>query len=256
VKSKVLLDSNVLIAASVYANVKQLEVPFKHDFFDQATNLIGIIKKHIGKRIGIVTPTIESEVHGTLAKAVTKTLRQFLDGDSRKQTFDLLSHVLNKCEDRLAKILLFVVREAIPPSEKGKWLPKVEDMYKDLLEQANSLDIGAIARSRSEGSSPRYKKTAYKLIRKDVAMQNRQLLRLRKKSAEPTDKEIIAEAAYLSQHYREIGPYKLFLSSCDLAISPQGSSRIVTDEILKRFRVECDWPAAVAKKLLQELKEH
>lgn len=255
---RVLLDSNVLIAASVFvASVEDFESPFKHRFFDDSMQLIGLIKKHIGKRIGVVTSTIEAEVHSVLNKAVIKTLRECRPYATHKKIYDLSSYVLNKCEDRLNNILSIMVREPVLAKQKTEYLLKVNQMYNELIQRAREIDVQDIAYRRARGDAKRYRPDAYEIHLEQEKILNEQLLRLLTKKASPTDKEILAEAAVLNQYYKEIDKKGLCLASCDLVFSPMGpkySSRIVTDEILNRFKVVCHWPLEIAKQLNRQLK--
>jgi len=255
---KVIVDSNVLIASSVFvAYVKDFGSPFKHEFFDDATHLTGLLKKHISKRVGVITNTIENEVHGVFNKSVLDTLRECRPNATKEKLYEFLSIVLNKCEDRLNDLLAVMMREPVLPGHKAPWLPKVKQMYDELIQQASDTNIQDIAYTKAGGSSKRYKPEAYKAILEDEINRHKQLMRLLKKSAGPTDREILAEAAYLYSLYKQYGDVNFYLASCDLSFSPTGPdycSHIVTDEIFNRFNIICHWPSEVAKDLQRKLK--
>ncbi len=255
---KVIVDSNVLIASSVYVTyVKDFNSPFKHEFFDDATHLTGLLKKHIGTRVGVITNTIENEVHGVFNKSVLDTLRECRPNATKEQLYEFLSIVLNKCEDRLSDLLAVMMREPVLPNHKAPWIPKVEQMYDELIQQARDINIQDIAYKKAGGSSKRYKPEAYNAILEDEEDRHIQLKRLLMKSAGRTDREILAEATYLYSFYKQYDDVKFYLASCDLSFSPTGPdfcSHIVTDEIFNRFNIICHWPSEVAKELQRNLK--
>ena len=123
-KVRVLLDSCVLVAASVHMVSDQIGLELKHPFFDESMNLVGLLKKHLAKRIGIVTSTIESETRLVLEEAArTEIVSRSLD------QFKLLSVVVNACEDRLDTVLSYLLREPIDSSERDKSYAKVCELY-------------------------------------------------------------------------------------------------------------------------------
>jgi hypothetical protein len=249
-KIKALLDSNVLLAASVFvASIEDFDEPFKHDFHDHSMNLIGLLKKNMGKRIGITTKTIEDETHSVLNKILIETLRQFEPHMDMNAILRLGSYILGKCEDRLESYLGILTREPILPEIRGEWLRKVENLY-------NALDtLVDLINARITYT---FKRSVYEVMLKKEQLKHKQLFRLKKKGANPTDQAILAEAAYISDFYSQTGDVKVYLASCDHAFSPiigqNNGSRQVTDTIYQRFNIICHWPLNVARMIRKDLK--
>jgi hypothetical protein len=259
VKIKALLDSNVLLAASVFvASIEDFDEPFKHDFHDHSMNLIGLLKKNMGKRIGIITKTIEDETHSVLNKVLIKTIKQFKPHMSNSNVLRLGSYILGKCEDRLESHLEILTREPILPKIRAEWLRKVEKLYNALDTLADLIDVQEIAYTKAGGSTPRYQKSAYDAILKQEQLIHKQLFRLKEKGAGPTDQAILAEAAYFFDFYSQTGDVKVYLASCDHAFSPimgrNYESRQVTDTIHQKLNVTCHWPLNVARMIRKDLK--
>lgn len=252
-KARVLLDSCVLIASSVYMASESIGISLKHKFFDESMNLIGLLRKNIAKRIGIVTPTVEDEAHLVLEKAVKEELTS-----KNIDQFKFLSIVLNSCESRLKEILDFLLRELIEPSERDRWFIRINDMYEELTRYGRELDVGERASVRTEAVSKGYKKEAYKIYARQEFQLNRQAIRLVKNPPDYNDKLILSEATYLLNLYKQAEgrDITLFLCSTDFHFSPtkdEPPSRVVTKTIQDRFGVICDWPDQVAREIRRAL---
>lgn len=74
--SKVLLDTCVLVSASVYGSYKDLGIELEHQFYVKTVPLFEIIRKYVDKRIGIITSTIETQAIAVIAKAVASELEE------------------------------------------------------------------------------------------------------------------------------------------------------------------------------------
>jgi len=68
-RNKVLFDSCVIVAASVFVSAKDdIGIELKHNFYEQSIALESLARKYLAKRIGIVTRTIETEALGVLSR--------------------------------------------------------------------------------------------------------------------------------------------------------------------------------------------
>lgn len=126
---KVLLDTNVVIAASLkfYVNASKLDV--KHDFYDQSSKLFELIRKNLDKRVGIITSTVEEESFGVLLKALNSTIdKNVTDPEKLKQDYDAMTTVANLCESNMRKLLALLLREPISETSIQQNLRLVEDM--------------------------------------------------------------------------------------------------------------------------------
>lgn len=246
-KVRVLLDSCVLIAASVHMVSDDIGVELKHLFFDESMNLVGLLKKHIAKRVGIVTSTVESETRLVLEEAARQEIRsRSLD------EFKLLSVVVNACEYRLDTILNYLLREPIDPLERDKYYVRVCEIYDYWIDYGRELDLSETASAKAEGVPKEYKKAAFRIYRQQDYEENRQAIHLAKSPIDHVDKLILSEATYLYNLYKQTEgkDIKVFLASTDTHFSPTRDglvSRVVTDAVLAKLGVTCDWPNDIAK---------
>ena len=69
-QNKVIVDTNVLVSASIQFSVKESKMEVKHRFHDQSWQLFELFRNNLAKRIGIITRTVEVESFGVLLKAL------------------------------------------------------------------------------------------------------------------------------------------------------------------------------------------
>ena len=230
----------------------------KHTFFDQSMNVIGLIKKHINKRIGITTSTIEHQAYSVLSKAIQEEIeKQNVD---RRILFQNFSIIKNSCETRLKDdILSCALCESINKKERNLFFNKVEAMYRDLTKKAATHPKLATLKAKIV---PKFisKKFAYKLYKEQDQLSMKQLTNLLENPVDKIDKIILAEAACLNKLYKETIPddVEFILVSTDRHFSPYRKegfeSKQVTNEIEKRFGIVCEWPYQVAQELQKTLK--
>lgn len=260
-RNKVLLDTCVLVSSSVLISgledfgVKEI----KHPFFDQSTRLVSLLRKHLTKRLGITTTTIESEAYSVLDKAVITELRK--EVMDRRILFEILSIVLNQCEKRLREILSFLIREPIDPVERARRYVVVNNMYARLREFATSLPKPAALMAEAVPKKLRRAIDWFEFYKTQDEILNAQLYNLLYKDVEEEDKIILSEAVYLLNLYKQTeGEVTLFLVSTDHHFSPVRrmrwviESRRITDEIYANFGIICDWPHEIHQELSKRLE--
>jgi len=255
-KHKVLFDTSVLIAASTFMVSKELSVNIKHPFFDQSMSLIGFVKKHLTKRIGLVTTTIEEQAYQVLEHAVRQELQR--KTAERAIDFEVFSIILNYCENRLREILSYMLREPVDPLEVSKNFVKVTEMYENLKNKARNLPKPAALLTETVPKG--FKKLAFDIYKTQDEIINSQLTNLLRKPAETTDKTILAEAIYLFNVYKQMEGKNVafYITSTDHHFSPVRKkgleSRGITDTIKDLFGIICDWPQQIEQILKNEIK--
>ncbi|MEX2705364.1 MAG: hypothetical protein Q6352_008905 [Candidatus Freyrarchaeum guaymaensis] len=254
---KVLFDTSVLVAASTFMISEELSIELKHPFFDESMRLIGFIRKHLAKRIGIVTDTIENQAYNVLDQAVRQELKK--KTTKREIDFEILSVILNYCENRLKKkILPVLLREPVDPLEVSKNKARVSEMYENLTNKAQSLPKPA--KLLTEIVPRGFKKTAFNIYRTQDEILNSQLTNLLRNPADPIDQTILAEAIYLLNVYKQTeGKNVMFyIASTDYHFSPVRKKRLesreVTDTIKDLFGILCDWPHEIEQELKSKIK--
>ncbi len=259
-KDRVLLDTNVLVSASVYMTVEggSHPVEVKHQFFDDSMNLVGLLRTHVARRIGLITSTIENEALSVIERAARSEIER--SQLPREQLFNTLSTVLTRCEDRMREIMQILQREPIRPEDLKEWKEKVNQTYDELIQRAAEVDVGWETTFKTRHAPSRFRPEARKIYSEQARALNRQITQLRYDLPNETDRQILAEAAYLRYFYAQTsGKLTFYLASNDTHFSPMKAkgglvSREVTDRILKDFHIVCDWPAEVAKSLQAGLK--
>ena len=59
-KTKVIVDTNVVVAASVIENISELDIVIKHEFYDQSIQLFSLFKQDDDEVSGVLVPTVET----------------------------------------------------------------------------------------------------------------------------------------------------------------------------------------------------
>lgn len=250
-KHKVLVETSVLVAASVYS-AKRGFVETRHQFFDRSMLLFGLLKTHRSKEIGLTTEGVEREASRVLERAVIQELGADVDPTVKSVT-------LNLCWDRFAELLSVLVKEAVDQTKVDQKFIEVVGMYKELLDRA-SLVTATTARGAAVANRivpARLRNLCIDIYTRQLLQDRSQLTRLRYKRPSITDQFILAETACLYDEFSNMEDTTMFLASTDKALSPElrrdGSilSDYVTREIARRFSVHCDWPERIAAQLRQ-----
>jgi hypothetical protein len=252
--SKILVETSVLLAASVRVAFPE-EGEVTDQFYHPSIQLFSLIKKNMTQRLGIVTQTVEREAFQALSGAVAATVEKKVANKSKH--FEYKSIAWNKCEENLRKLANCLLRE---PCDETMLIEsglnhEVYEFYKGLERRALSEAMIVDMAYRQRGaSSNRMKQLVFEAQIERLKKENAQLVRLKSHHASPTDIKILAEAIHIKRHYNERGQEPIFLlASTDSnnfvpANSEFGISRPITEEIFKRYGIECDWPSEIFKK--------
>lgn len=136
---KVLLDTNVLISASVVAASTDLSVRINHPFSEISSDLLDYFHKNLRKRIGIVTQFIEDEVYYNMSKAVQSEI-ETNDLEDKAIDFEIFSAILNTCDNRLKKYLGILRREPVDETSVNINKKLIEAMYDELIQNARARE--------------------------------------------------------------------------------------------------------------------
>lgn len=96
---KIIVDTNVIVAASILENVKDLNIQVKHEFYDTSIQLFSIFKKRPREQIGIAVPTVRREAFLVLSTAIKKTMISGIDTDiqTKEKLFNNAVAIVNSC---------------------------------------------------------------------------------------------------------------------------------------------------------------
>jgi hypothetical protein len=256
VRAKVLVETTILLAASVFATRQDLQYdkPLKHHFFDRSMALVGLLRKHETKKIGLTTDTVTKETWTRLEKAIIDELGKDVSRRVKSVALDL-------CGDRLDGFLMIIRPEPIGnPQRVSQKFDEVVCMYKELTDRAYVVDFTTARAAAEQGIdrivSPLFRRVGIEIHARQLLRDRSQLRRLRDPTKRPSsvDKTILAEAAYLHEKFNSQEPTTMFLASTDKMFSPDlrdGDliSDYITREIQQRFQVRCDWPERIAYEL-------
>jgi len=249
-RNKIFVDTNVLVSASVRAVLSEQSVDVKHLFFDVSTPLFVLVRGHIDKRIGVVTERIETEAHNVIESAVMKELQR------SASDFNSLSAVLDICSDNLRRFLQCTIREPVEQESVDKWFVKVCGFFALQKERVELVDRGtlkSLGKERARFSvSKRFRAIGEQIRTGEVIDEFYQLTRLKSRPVKRNDMWILAEAAYLKEHFEKEAQVRFYIASCDQHLSPvldddgYPISTKITDEIRNEFAIQCDWPDRIA----------
>lgn len=159
-------------------------------FYDEAIQLISIIRKHVNKRIGITTSMVEEEAYHVLSSSIERKLSQKIS--DRVKVFEILSIAVNACESRLRDVLSFVTREPVNPKESAKLYTQVVIAYEELLKHALNLPKPAYMQAKTV---PKFlnKAEMFEMYQTQDECLNAQLTNLIYNPIEDTDKMILCK---------------------------------------------------------------
>jgi hypothetical protein len=246
--SKVFLDTCVLVSASVIGSYEDLGINLEHKFYAKTVSLFEIIKKHVDKRIGIITITIEMQATAVIAKAVAEELEEKAektpDIKSKVLLFESYTIFFDQCLAHLHENLSILQREPVLQNEKDRYYLEVSNMYINLQDKARKLDINQLINANV---TPKYRKIIWHELSFQYKKNHKQLLKLKSVPVEESDKEILCEVISLLKNYQQTNPdMKMYLASTDYHFSPSNSEGEITKAIEEKFQIICDWPDKVA----------
>ena len=261
---KIVIDTNVIVAASILENVKELDLQVKHDFYDTSRQLFSIFEKRPGEQIGISTPTVRSEAFLVLSRAVKKTMAP--DGSVDLRTKEILFNntvaLVNSCDHKMRYLFSLLLEKKPMRNKTDKNFKRVKEMaiyLRDEWERKYRSQYQKEKESKNRAkpiiSEPKWKdeqkKEVVDAFRGQIFIERSQLERFMKKYPNLNDEWILAETLTIKEDFLNIDEdYEFFIASFDKGFfSPTFvygvKSDIVTKEIKDRFEVTCDTPNVI-----------
>ncbi len=85
--TKIVVDTNVVVAASAIQNIQELDLTIKHEFHDQSIQLFSLFKEN-NNCSGVLVSTVKTESFKVLSKAVRKVfVPDSLSNPQRRELF-------------------------------------------------------------------------------------------------------------------------------------------------------------------------
>ena len=264
-KKKIFIETSALIAASVHITLPEGEA-IQDEFYAESTELFSIIKKYFDSRIGITTKTVEKEAKEALMDAVTSTLEE--GAPEQAESFEAKSHHWNVCMSRLEDYVSYLSIEPAPRDLVEPIEIEVSKMYKELAARRKPFwKLKQEAQEEIEKDKARFRGNQrsmadqFEIIYGQMVRHHYQLHRLYFNAASKNDRQILAEAVLIYQHYSGKQPgFQLLLASCDsnnfcpCLNKEYGLSTTVTDAIHRQFKVKCERPKELIRILREELE--
>jgi len=242
------VETSVLVACSVHAVIDQLGA-VEDQFYKISSPLFQVFQKHLKKRIGITTFTVEEEANSVLNSVVLRRISEKIkenpETSKKVDFFTTYSTILDICSDNLTKNCSVLLREPIPLEERSELVLKIAEMYRKIKE----LDLFEILKFKPKPIERRLKILTEKIYESEEKKRLTPILEfMERKPPSIKDYEILAEAAYLASSCGS--DISFFMASTDQHMAPfRREERIITNEIKKRFNITCDWPDIVAEKI-------
>jgi len=261
---KIIVDTNVIVAASILENVKDLNIQVKHEFYDTSIQLFSIFKKRPREQIGIAVPTVRREAFLVLSTAIKKTMISGIDTDiqTKEKLFNNAVAIVNSCEHKM-RFLFSLMLQKNPQKQKieknfndiKNMAMYLRDYYKRKYRNVYQKRQESKKRARPIISEPRWKPEQKDEVvythREQVNIEAIQLARFMKKYPNLNDEKILAETITIKNDYRTIDEdYQFYIVSFDSGffcpkIVSAIKSDIVTKEIKDRFHIICDVPNVI-----------
>ena len=257
--TKIIADTNVVVAASVIQNIQELDLTIKHEFYDQSIQLFSLFKEN-NNCSGILVPTVKTESFKVLSKAVRKVFvpDSLKDPQRRALFYNDAVAIIASSEQKMRILMTRMSRGRYDTHELSKNLKEVKDMSKQLnivwrkkYRKINWRQQESRMRAKPVMNEPWKKEQKQEVVSTHDAQIARESLQLRKFVSKSNSKDelILAETISVRSFEQKNGNSNTFLiASCDSGFfSPYihrnlGVSDIVTRTIEQRFKIKCHHP--------------
>ena len=226
---KVVVDTDVLVSASILQNISELDTEIKHEFYDQSIQLFSLFRKNHSKRIGYMVPKVRTESFSVLTKAVKSVfVPSTLKDPKRKEIFynDTVA-IINASDHKMRDLMKLLLREELDEQKISINLKNVKKMSVYLMNQWNQKynKKGWRTHESKKRSKPimkeRYwkkeqKKEVVDTYKEQIDRESRQLYRFQRKHPNLQDERILAESITLKQKLENnTEKFNFMIASCD-----------------------------------------
>ncbi|WP_100181936.1 hypothetical protein [Candidatus Nitrosotenuis aquarius] len=257
---KVAIDTNVIVAASIIANVREQNIPIKHQYYDQSRRLFSVFRKRQQDKLGIIVPRVKSEAFLVLSRAVKDVFigNNKMNISLRRIFFEKAVAIINSCDYKMRALLASVIHVRLPEHEVQRNLKKVDSMAKyikhTLYPQYNQKYKRLQQtkdRAKPTDTAPNWKDEqkdeAFYAHYSQVELEFKQIERFMRKYPNAPDQRVLAEVITAKDNFCKQQNYSFLLASCDSGFfSPYvwrgAESDLVTKEIQTRFNIVCHYP--------------
>jgi len=261
---KIIVDTNVIVAASIIENIKDSEITVAHKFYGQSRQLFSIFDNRRDEKIGILTPTVKSEAFLVLSRAVKDSFmpKEFANIQMKRIFFDNAVAFVNSSDHRMRKLMSWLIFLNLDISFVQKCHNEVKNMslhlkdvwkirYEKRDKKIRESQIRAENIQTEKYWQEAQKSEVFYTHRNQVEVEAQQLWKFIKKWPNKNDEMILAETIAIKKNYENAGEkYQFYIASCDTGffspvIYQETRSNIVTNEIKERFNIICDKPSVI-----------
>lgn len=120
--AKIIVDTNVVVAASVIENISELDITVKHEFYDQSIQLFSLFKQDDNEVSGILVPTVKTESYRILSRAVRETFVPDSLNDPRRRAlfYNDAVAIIASSEQKMRKLMKRLSEEEYDTDELNK----------------------------------------------------------------------------------------------------------------------------------------
>lgn len=255
-QNKVLVETNVLVSASINRLIEDLDIKVEHKFYNISKPLFEYFKKNIEKRVGIFTSKIEQSSKDVLKKAIEDEIKSKEDVKNRKKLFNRLTSLYAESIRELNENMNLLSREPVNENEIAKNNQMVLIFYSKLKREIIKYDPVKKGSREANTVSKRFKKLAKRIYisqyKKD-SLYNKLRNILVVSPPNLNDIEILSQAIYFKKVFSKDRKIKFFLASTDHHFSKIRKDKelntFIPDKINETFGIICDWPNEILKKL-------
>lgn len=261
---KIIIDTNVIVAASILENIKELNIQVRHDFYNPSRLLFSIFTKRPREQIGISVPTVRREAFLVLSKAVKKSMisNEQLDKHTKEVFYNNTVALVNSCEHKMRYLFSLLLTKNPNQEKVRKNFQKVKDMSIYLRELWNrkyrnqyQKERESKQRAKPIATEPKWKGEqkveVLNTYRNQIFIESQQLERFMDKYPNLNDEWILAETLTIKEDYENIDEdYQFYIASFDMGffsplIRHDVKSDVVTKEIKETFHITCDRPNVI-----------
>jgi len=255
-------DTNILISGSFYYRFQGGDIIFSEETFHSDAKFIldyfkSIFEKQ-NKRFGIITYSIKKELNDKKINILLKKLKDRFSSEPFKKTIlSEFSALLNTINNNLKAFYeIFDLGKANINNKRVKRIKKeVDRMYDEFTANSENLSEQLAYDERERGRLTISKKfTRREIVRerlKKRIAEHRQIIQLKYKQIDDTDKNILSEIIYENRRFLQENPslskdfFKFYFVSNDTHFSPKYHSLYnccssqITDKIKNLFCIDC-----------------
>lgn len=259
---KVLIDTNILVSASISQIISKLNCKLEHHFYEFSKPLLDYFRKNIKYRVGVFTPKIESSAKQVLISAIESKIKDLKDdglkGELRK--FETYSYILQESITNLTRNTNILIREPINEKAMKKITHKVFGFYARLIEDLERKNPKKSASRQASSLPPYIKKLGRRIYKTQEEEKFRLYYKLKNKfDRDPPDMgdvQILSQGVYFLENNTFGKDVKILLASTDHHFSKIREDKELNDfvpkTIYQKLGIYCDWPHEILKILKKE----